>query len=468
MRVHATDTTGPAGVAPAVVAERILAYRFALDLNQAQTRAALSHVGARRFAYNHMLALVRAILDQREAERSYGVSDELLTPYVGWSAYSLRKAWNARKGEAAPWWAENSKEAYADGCARLAAALSNWSKARQNKRKGAAGFPRFAARRGRQSVTFTAGAFRVDDRRHVVLPTIGRVRTHEDTTRLATLISAGTARITRATLAFERGRWFVSFGVRQQVAAAPARHRVTAPVGVDVGVRDLLVVADGDGVELERVRAPRHLAQAQHRLRALQRKAARQVGPYDPETQRSREPSARWRATQALVSRAHAKVANLREDALHQATTRLAKTYAHIVIEDLHVRGMTAAGGARKRGLNRAIADASFGELARMLDYKTCWNGGTLTRADRWFPSSKTCSTCGTAKATLSLAERTFECTTCGTRIDRDLNAAINLARIPRAPAGVPGRDASGATQKTSPRLAAGNEAGTCDSRSAT
>lgn len=448
--------------------ERLLAYRFALDLNQAQTAKAVSHVGARRFAFNHMLAAVKANLGQREAERSYGIAEELLTPSLDWSAYGLRKAWNIRKDVVAPWWAENCKEAYADGCVRLAAALGNWSNTRRGTRRGASGFPRFARRSGRQSVTFTAGAFRVDDARHIVLPKLGRLRTQENTTRLLSLVDAGAARISRATLTNERGRWFVSFTVHQHVRPAPERHRVTTPVGIDLGVKDLLVVAAADGRALERVPAPRHYREAQRRLRGLQRKAARQIGPYDPTTRRRREPSASWRRTQERIGRLHARTANLREDALHQATTRLASTYANVTIEDLGVRGMAKAGGARKRGLNRAIADASFGTLIWMLTYKTSWNGGAFTRADRWFPSSKTCSGCGAVKAKLPLTERTYKCHTCGAWLDRDLNAAINLARYSETSAGVPGRNARGATHKTTEPVAAGNEAGTCPGRSAT
>lgn len=379
---------------------------------------------------------------------------------MDWSAYSLRKLWNTQKHHVAPWWADNSKEAYADGCARLAAALTNWSKARKSIRDDRAGFPQPSSRRGRQSVTFTTN-FRVAGSHHVILPKLGRLKTFENTAKLASRIDAGTSRASRATLAFERGRWFVSFTVHEHIDDQHAKpHVVTSPVGIDLGVKDLLVVADSNGAELERVRAPRHLAEAQRRLRSLQRKLNRQVGPYDTVTKQQREPSAGWKRTQTRIARAHARVANLRENALHQATTHIAETYQHVVIEDLAVKAMAAHGGARKRGLNRAISDAAFGKLSWMLTYKTGWNGGTLTRADRWFPSSKTCSGCGAVKAKLTLAERNYMCDNCGARIDRDLNAATNLARLSGHPAGVPGRDASGAMRKTT-AVAAGSEAGT-------
>ena len=117
-------------------------YRFALDPSPAQVGMLEPHCGAARFAFNHMLGVVKANLDQRSAERSYGVAEEELTPSQGWSLAQLRKTWNARKSGVAPWWQANSKEAYNSGLDGLARALENWSKSRSGERAGsAAGFP---------------------------------------------------------------------------------------------------------------------------------------------------------------------------------------------------------------------------------------------------------------------------------------------------------------------------------------
>ena len=184
------------------------AYRFALDPTPAQVSTLESHCGAARFAHNHMLGVVKANLDQRSAERSYGVAKENLTPSQGWSLAQLRKTWNARKGVVAPWWQANSKEAYNSGLDGLSRALENWSTSRSGARAGApVGFPRFKTRhRSARSVRFTTGAIRVEpDRHHVVLPRIGRVRTHESTRKLARRLQAGTARILSATVSFTGG-----------------------------------------------------------------------------------------------------------------------------------------------------------------------------------------------------------------------------------------------------------------------
>ena len=156
------------------------AYRFALDPTPAQVSMLESHCGAARFAFNHMLGVVKANLDQRSAERSYGLAEDELTPAQGWSMAQLRKTWNQRKSEVAPWWEANSKEAYNSGLDGLARALENWSTSRSGVRAGAAvGFPKFKSKhRSARSVRFTTGAIRVEaDRRHVVLPRIGHVRT---------------------------------------------------------------------------------------------------------------------------------------------------------------------------------------------------------------------------------------------------------------------------------------------------
>jgi putative transposase len=216
----------------------IQAYRFALDPTPAQEQALRSHCGAQRFAYNWGLARIKANLAQRAAERSYGIPEHQLTPAASWSAWALRKEFNAVKDHVAPWWRENSKEAYASGLANLAAALGNWKASRDGTRKGPkAGFPVFKGKRAAQSVRFSTSSFGLaeQDRRHVRLPRIGLVRTHESTRTLARRIKAGTARIRSVTVSCRRGRWQASLSVEVDRAdRAPARPGAT--VGVDVGI----------------------------------------------------------------------------------------------------------------------------------------------------------------------------------------------------------------------------------------
>lgn len=140
---------------------------------------------------------------------------------------------------------------------------------------------------------------------------------------------------------------------------------------------------------------------------------------------RKRKGSANRRKARARLARLHARIAHIRRDAAHKATTKLAKTYCRIGIEDLNVRGM-----AGNRRLAPSIMDGGFFEFRRLLDYKARFYGATIVVADRWFPSSKTCSCCGSVKAEPALSQRIFKCDACGHEIDRDLNAARNLEQL--------------------------------------
>ncbi|MFI8916488.1 RNA-guided endonuclease InsQ/TnpB family protein [Streptomyces sp. NPDC053513] len=213
------------------------------------------------------------------------------------------------------------------------------------------------------------------------------------------------------------------------------------------------------------MRTPRHLARAEQRLVKAQRALSR-----------TEKDSRRRDKGRRKVVRLHHEVAVQREGALHTVTKQLATQFAVVAVEDLHVAGMTAsargtleAPGRRvkqKAGLNRAILDAAPGEFRRQLTYKTAWYRSKLAVLDRWFPSSKTCSACGWQNPRLALADRTFHCPDCGLTIDRDLNAARNIAQhavVEDAPPVAPGRgktqNARGALVRPDSRKAARHRA---------
>ena len=122
------------------------------------------------------------------------------------------------------------------------------------------------------------------------------------------------------------------------------------------------------------------------------------------------------------LARVHSRIACIRKDAIHKATTTITKLFGVIGIEDLHVAGMV-----KNHHLASAVSDASFAEFHRQVAYKAEWRGGKVVKADRFFASSKTCSACGTNKDTLTLSARVFVCDVCGATLNRDVNAAINL-----------------------------------------
>jgi putative transposase len=176
--------------------------------------------------------------------------------------------------------------------------------------------------------------------------------------------------------------------------------------GVDLGIHRLAQVSDGTCFE-----NPRALKKALVRLKRLQRRVSRR-----------KQGSANRQKAVRQLAKAHYRVANIRKDSLHQATTWLARNKSAIVLEDLHVKGML-----KNRHLAQAIADVGLYEFRRQLQYKGQWYGCEVFLADRFFPSSKQCSRCGTVKDSLSLSEHTYRCEECGLVIDRDWNAAMNL-----------------------------------------
>jgi putative transposase len=177
-------------------------------------------------------------------------------------------------------------------------------------------------------------------------------------------------------------------------------------VGVDLGVTNFAVTSGG-----ERIANPRHLERKARNLARYQRRLAR--------CQRA---SANRAKVAAKIARAHRKVRASRADFLHRASARLARDNDVIVIEDLAVKNMV-----KNRRLARAISDCGWGELRRQLEYKAARAGRQLIVIDRWYPSSKTCSACGHLLASLNLSTRTWQCPSCGTRHDRDINAAKNI-----------------------------------------
>ena len=378
------------------------AVKVALDPSPAQERLLLSHAGASRFAFNAGLAHVKASIEAGDKPE--------------WSFYSLRRWWNSNKdtlavnADGAPWWAENSKEAYSSGLEALAKGLSNWSKSRKGARRGRrVGFPRFKSKdRTVPRFAYTTGFKLIDgDPKALRLPKVGRVHCMEDVAE-----HVGGARVLRMTVSKRAGRWYASLTVERDTPVAVCAPKGGA-VGIDLGIKTLATLSDGTVIP-----NPRAL---NTRLKAL-RKAQQALS-------RKTKGSARRRKAQERVARLHARVADVRADAINKATTMIARTYSVVCIEGLNVAGMV-----KNHRLAKAVSDAAFGEFRRQLEYKTARTGATLHVVDRWYPSSKTCSKCGRVKAKLSLSERVYRCDGCGLVMDRDLNAAVNILVAGSAP----------------------------------
>jgi putative transposase len=373
-----------------------------------------SHFGARRKAYNWALGQVKADLDAGQADPDYRP--------VPWSFPALRKEWNIQKAVVAPWWADNSKEAYASGIADLAAALDNWRTSKAGTRKGPkARFPRFKSRRSNCGrVRFTTGAMRLEpDRRTIVVPRIGPVRSKENTRRVQRRVAKDDARILNMTLSERWGRLFVSVNYAERTLSRRPVAKLGVRAGVDAGLRTLATVADTDG-EITEVPNPAP-------LRATltdRRQAGRQLSRRIPG-------SVGHRAAKAKLARLDRRAVHLRREAWHQLTHQLAATYSQVVIEDLDVAAMKQSMG--RRAFRRAVSDASLGQLRLMLAYKTGRAGTQLTVADRWFASSQIHHGCGCRLQAPTRLAKTLICQVTGERVDRDRNAALNLRDWPES-----------------------------------
>ena len=411
---------------------------FTLDVSPSEERLLISYCGARRFAYNWVIGLVSENLAVRRAERAAGVPEGRLTPAVSWSPKSLGVRWNQVKDEVAPWWREVSMHAFRSGVVDAATALKNWSDSRCGKRKGPKmGFPAFKKKdRSVPSVSFVEINHQLSwlhpDRHHVrlMLPQstpdqqvrrrrgqLAWLHTTKSTGELYSLVESEEATIQKVTIAKRGGRWQVSFLIRYRRAPRPrpVRHRGTL-VGIDAGVKHLVTTSvpvlgltDADG----HIANPKALESQLRRLRRLDRAIAR--------ARRGSRNRCQLLARRALL---HGRIAKTRALYLHTVTTVLAGAFDVVAVETLSVKGMAN----KKRRLGRRLADAALGELRRQLDYKTTDRGHALLALDRFYPSSKTCSACGEAKAKLPLGERIFRCDHCGFTADRDVNAARTIA----------------------------------------
>ncbi|QIY76277.1 RNA-guided endonuclease InsQ/TnpB family protein [Streptomyces sp. RLB1-33] len=260
-------------------------------------------------------------------------------------------------------------------------------------------YPRFKSRKkSRRSAEYTTSAFRFRD---------GALTLAKMTEPLAVVWSRplpeGMAPSTVTVSQDSAGRWFVSLLCEDpSVQPLPATGQA---IGVDVGLDHLLTLSTG-----EKITNPRHERRDRAALARQQRRLAKKE-----------KGSANRARARLKVAKIHARIADRRRDTLHKLTTRLVRENQTIVIEDLTVRNMV-----KNHRLARAISDAAWSEFRSMLEYKAAWYGREVVAVDRWFPSSRLCSACGTLQDTMPLSVRTWTCD-CATTHDRDVNAAHNL-----------------------------------------
>ena len=361
----------------------MFSHRIELDPTNAQATHLARAAGVARFAYNWALGQWNDIYQLHKLDPDVAPTSEA----------ELRRALNALKREHYPWMLEVTK------CAPQMA-IKNLGKAFDNFFAGHSGYPCFKAKGRDDRFTLSNDQFRVDGSR-IHIPKLKWVRMREPLRFSGKIISATISRVA--------DRWFVSITVDTPTNSnlRPAENQ--GAVGVDLGVAALATLSTGEVIV-----GPKPHKALLARLRRLSRSLSRK-----------QKGSANRQKAKIKLAQLHARIAAIRLDALHQLTSDLTRRFHTIAIEDLNARGMM-----KNRRLARAIADMSFFEFRRQLEYKAAMRGGQVWVADRFYPSSKTCSCCGHKLDDLPLSVRAWTCPSCSTHHDRDVNAAINLKNM--------------------------------------
>jgi putative transposase len=387
-------------------------YRFRLYPHPHQQVALARAFGCARVVWNDALAKSREL---------YAAGQKTSYPVLANLCITQAKQTPERQ-----WLAEPSNVVLQQSVRDLDQAYRNWWASLKGKRKGAkVKPPRFKKRRGAQSVRFMSHVFSTGERT-LTLSKIGPVPIEwsrdlpSDPSSVTVIRDAS-------------GRFFASFVVEVEPTLLPANGKA---VGIDLGLASLAVTSDG-----EKLAPPKFLRSALKRLRRLQRNL-----------KHKQRGSNRLAIARRKVAKLHAKVGDRRLDYLHQLSTRLIRENQTVVLEDLNVSGML-----KNRKLARSIADAGWRQLRILLESKAEQYGREVVVINRWLPTSQVCSTCGHHDGKKDLSIREWQCPSCGTVHDRDINAALNILAAGLAES----RNGRGATHQSTALVAAGCEAPT-------
>ena len=306
------------------------------------------------------------------------------------SGLGLKKEFNAIKATEFPWTYEVTKYASQQPFIYLQSAFQGFFEKR-------AEYPKFKKKGEKDSFYIGGDQLKVQEQQ-VKIPNLGWVRLKEP------LRFEG--KIRSATISCKAGHWFISINV--ETSQKPAACKNQATVGVDLGITSLATLSNGTSIC-----GPRPLKKYLKQLKRLQRKVSGRV-----------KGSKNRKKAQKALAKLHYKIGCTRNDSLHKLTTHLTSNFKNIIIEDLDVSDML-----RNKKLSRHIMDMGWFEFRRQLSYKAELRGNKVYIANRWYASSKQCSSCGKQKD-IHLSERTYSCTHCGLEINRDLNASKCLEQL--------------------------------------
>jgi putative transposase len=367
-------------------------YKTEIKPNNKQRTLLEKSVGTARFAYNWGLSYRKNLYESDKKSISY---------------FDHHKVLCSIKKKEYPWMYEVSKCASQCALRDLDVAFKNFFRGLKQGKK--VGFPKFKSKhKSTASFHLDSNSFKVTDNK-VMIAKIGFIRLKEKG-----YIPTENVKYNSITISKAAGRWYVSVQVEQDMPEP--NNALESVLGVDVGIKTLAACSNGQIFENHK-----YLNKSKKKLAHAQKNLARKK--FNKETKKS---SNNRNKAKLKLQKIYHKISNQRKDAIHKMTSALVKTKPrYLVMEDLNVTGMM-----KNHNLAGAIGDASFCEIKRQLTYKTLWYGGSVLEVDRFFPSSKTCSICGSIKDDLTLSDRIYTCLKCSSTMDRDLNASVNLEKF--------------------------------------
>ena len=359
------------------------AYKYRFYPTPEQEDLLLRTFGCARFVYNKALEIRKKSWEENKTRVSFADTCRMLTEWRNSEEFSFLKEVSA---------------------VALQQALRHLQGAYENFFRKTAGYPKFKHRRSKQSITLMTNGFRVKGKK-VKLAKMREPLNIRWSKRLPKGVKP-----TSVTVSVDKaGRWHIVFLVEEETKKLPKKDTI---VGIDLGVKDFAVTSDGKKYD-----TPKPSRRKQAQLRRAQKEFTRRE-----KSSRNREKSRRKLAKLCV------KTADRRRDFNHKLSTKIISENQVIIVEDLNIKGMMKKGGAYNKGLNRAISQSALSEFVNMLEYKAKWYGRTLIKVDRWFPSTQLCSNCGSRSGPKGdLSVRTWTCNNCGSKHDRDINAARNI-----------------------------------------